>query len=167
MKTHGGMEVAHAFLTSTLDGGEWPAERVDRFTPRKETRHSLDLDASGELLKICTLHQMLLRWWWLSRMEWAGNITCMGRWAMSTKFRSGNPKGRALGRWRRWEDNIRVDLLGIGWEGVDCIYLAQDRVRWWAFVNTVMNCIPQRAGNFSTIWSTISFSIRALPHGVS
>jgi len=27
----------------------------------------------------------------------------------------------------------------MGWEYVDWIYLAQDRDKWWAVVNTVMN----------------------------
>jgi hypothetical protein len=58
---YGGMEVEHALLTLALDGGERPAERVDRFTPRKKPRYSLNLDNTGELLKICTFHQMLLR----------------------------------------------------------------------------------------------------------
>jgi ribosome biogenesis protein Nip4 len=40
---------------------------------------------------------------------------------------------------RRWEDNIRMDLRAIGWEGVDWIHLAQDRDRWQAVVNTAMN----------------------------
>jgi hypothetical protein len=51
------------------------------------------------------------------------------------------PEGkRSLGRpRRRWEDNITVDLKDRGWEGVDWINLAQDRDRWRALVNTVMN----------------------------
>jgi hypothetical protein len=40
---------------------------------------------------------------------------------------------------RRWQDNIKMDLTEIGWEGVDWIHLAEDRDRWWAVVNTVMN----------------------------
>jgi hypothetical protein len=40
---------------------------------------------------------------------------------------------------RRWEDNIKMDLRGIGIDGVNWIRLAQDRVQWWAFVNTVKN----------------------------
>jgi hypothetical protein len=40
---------------------------------------------------------------------------------------------------RRWEDNIRMDLTEIGWEGVDWIHLAQDRDQWRVIVNTVMN----------------------------
>jgi hypothetical protein len=39
----------------------------------------------------------------------------------------------------RWEDNIRMDLREIGWEGVNWIHLAQDRDQWRALVNTVMN----------------------------
>jgi hypothetical protein len=45
-----------------------------------------------------------------------------------------------LGRPRhRWEDNIKVDLREIEIDGVNWIQLAQDRVQWWAFVNTVIN----------------------------
>jgi hypothetical protein len=40
---------------------------------------------------------------------------------------------------RRWEDRIRMDLRKIGWGSVDWIQLAQDRDRWRALVNTVMN----------------------------
>jgi hypothetical protein len=40
---------------------------------------------------------------------------------------------------RRWEDNIKMDLREIGFGGVDWINLAQDRDRWRALVNMVMN----------------------------
>jgi hypothetical protein len=40
---------------------------------------------------------------------------------------------------RRWEDNIKQDLREIGIDGANWIQLAQDRVQWRAFVNTVMN----------------------------
>jgi hypothetical protein len=51
------------------------------------------------------------------------------------------PEGRRpLGRpRRRWEDNIKMDLREIVFWDVDWINLAQDRDRWRAFVNTVMN----------------------------
>jgi len=39
----------------------------------------------------------------------------------------------------RWEDNIKMDLREIGIDGANWIQLAQDRVQWRAFVNTVMN----------------------------
>jgi hypothetical protein len=53
----------------------------------------------------------------------------------------GKPEGkRPLGRpRRRWVDNIKVDLIEIGLSVVDRIGLAQDRYRWRALVNTVMN----------------------------
>jgi hypothetical protein len=47
---------------------------------------------------------------------------------------------RPLGRPRRRSvDNIKMDLLEIGWGGVDWIGLAQDRDKWRALVNAVMN----------------------------
>ena len=50
------------------------------------------------------------------------------------------PEGkRPLGRPRlRWEDNIQMDLQEVG-RGGDWMELAQDRDRWRALVNTVMN----------------------------
>jgi hypothetical protein len=53
----------------------------------------------------------------------------------------GKPEGRRpLGRPRsKWEDNIKMDLREVGWGGMDWINLAQDRDRWRALGNTVMN----------------------------
>jgi hypothetical protein len=39
----------------------------------------------------------------------------------------------------RWEDGIKTDFRKIGWGGVEWIHLAQDRERWRAVVNAVMN----------------------------
>jgi hypothetical protein len=52
----------------------------------------------------------------------------------------GKPEGkRSLGRpRRRWIDNIKMDLLEIGFSVVDLFGLAQDRYRWRALVNAVM-----------------------------
>ena len=47
---------------------------------------------------------------------------------------------RPLGRpRRRWKDNIKMDILEVGSESTDRIDLAQDRDRWPALVNAVMN----------------------------
>jgi hypothetical protein len=52
----------------------------------------------------------------------------------------GKPEGsRSLGKQRRrWLDNIRIDLVEVGWGDVDWIGLAQDRDRWRALVNSVL-----------------------------
>jgi hypothetical protein len=57
------------------------------------------------------------------------------------KILVGRPQGkRPLGRpWRTWEDNIKMDFWGLGSVGVDWIRLVQDRDRWLALVNAVMN----------------------------
>ena len=47
----------------------------------------------------------------------------------------------------RWEDNIKIDTEEVRCWGVDWIELAQDRGRWQAHVNAVMNLrFPQNAG---------------------
>jgi hypothetical protein len=46
------------------------------------------------------------------------------------------PVGRSR---RRWEDNDKIDLREIGWDGMDSIDLAQDRDQWRAVVNMVMH----------------------------
>jgi hypothetical protein len=53
----------------------------------------------------------------------------------------GKPEGKKpLGRpTRRWVDNIRMDLVEVRWRDVDWIGLAQDRDRWGALVNSVLN----------------------------
>jgi hypothetical protein len=44
-----------------------------------------------------------------------------------------------VGKKHTWEVNIKLDLREMGLEGVDWIHVAQDRDRWRAVVNTVMN----------------------------
>ena len=64
----------------------------------------------------------------------------------------GKPEGkRQLGRSRRrWKDNINMDLQEVGCRGMDWMELAQDRDRWRALVNAVMNLrVPQNVGNLT------------------
>jgi len=74
------------------------------------------------------------------RMRWAGHVARMGEGRGVHKVLVGKPEGkRPLGRpSRRWEDNIQMDLREVGGGG-DWKELAQDRDRWRALVNTVMN----------------------------
>jgi hypothetical protein len=75
------------------------------------------------------------------RMRWAGHAARMGEVRGAYNTLVGGPEGRRpLGRpRRRWEDNIKMNLKEIGFGDVDWIDLAQDRDRWRALVNTVMN----------------------------
>jgi hypothetical protein len=74
-------------------------------------------------------------------IRWAGYVACMGEGRGVHRILVGRPKGRRpLARpRRRWEDNIKIDLQKVGWKGVDWIDLVQDRDRWLALVNAVMN----------------------------
>jgi hypothetical protein len=82
-----------------------------------------------------------------SRMRWAEHVARMreGRsvyrilvWGLERARQLGKPR-------RRWKDNIKIDLREIRFDGANWIRLAQDRVQWRAFVNTVMNLgVPYR-----------------------
>ena len=74
------------------------------------------------------------------RMRWAGHVALMGEGRGVHRVLVGKPEAkRPLGRpRRRWEDNIKMDLQEEGGGG-DWMELAQDKDRWWALVNTVMN----------------------------
>jgi hypothetical protein len=60
------------------------------------------------------------------------------------------------------DDNIKIDLREIGWDGKDCIGVALDRDQWRALVNTVMNFpVPYNTGKFLSSCTIGSFSRRA------
>jgi hypothetical protein len=75
------------------------------------------------------------------RMRWAGHVARMGEKRNAYRVLVGKPEGkRPLGRSRhRCLDNIKIDLLEVGWGDVDWIGVAQDRDKWRALVNEVMN----------------------------
>ena len=70
-----------------------------------------------------------------------GACSAYGEWRCVYKGLVVEPEGkRRLGRpRRRWEDNIKMDLREVGCGCMDWIELAQDRDRWRALVNVVMN----------------------------
>ena len=74
-------------------------------------------------------------------MRWEGHVARMGESRGVYRVLVGKPEiKRPLGRPRhRWEDNIEMDLQEVGCGGVDWIELVQDRDRWRALVNAVMN----------------------------
>jgi hypothetical protein len=95
----------------------------------------------NEELHILYLFPNIIRQIQSRRMRWAGHMARMGEERKVYKVLMGKPEGKKpLGRSRcRWEDGIRMDLREIGWGSVEWIHLAQDRDRWRAVVNTVMN----------------------------
>ena len=87
-----------------------------------------------------TMYYSLIFRTYFKRMRWAGHVARMGEGRVVHRVLVGKPEGRRpLERPRhRWEDNIKMDLRKVGGGG-DWMELAQDRDRWRALVNTVMN----------------------------
>jgi hypothetical protein len=74
------------------------------------------------------------------RMRWAGHVVRIGEKRTAYRLLVGKPEGRPLGRpRRRWLDNIRMDLVEVGWGDVDWVGMARDRDRGRALVNSVLN----------------------------
>jgi len=74
-------------------------------------------------------------------MRWPEHVARLGERrgvyrVLVGKYERKGPLGRPR---HRWEDNIEMDLQKVGCGGMDWIELAQDRDRWRAFVNAVMN----------------------------
>jgi hypothetical protein len=96
-------------------------------------------------------------------------VARMGEKRTVYKLLVGKPEGkRPLGRPRRgWIDNIEMDLLEVGVNVVDWISLAQNRYRWRALVNSVMNLrVPYNAGNLASGCTTCGLSSGTQLHRV-
>jgi hypothetical protein len=70
-------------------------------------------------------------------MRWAGHVAQIGEQTNAYRLFVGK---RPLGRPRhRWLDNIRMDLVEVGWGDVDWTSLVHDREGWRTLVNLVLN----------------------------
>jgi hypothetical protein len=94
-------------------------------------------------------------------MKWARHAAQIGERRDVYRVMVGKTEGKSLfGRpRRRWENNINLDLPKVDCGGTDWIELAQDRDRWQALVNAVMNLLDYL--------KTVSSSRRTLLHVVS
>jgi hypothetical protein len=75
------------------------------------------------------------------RIRWEGHVARKGEKRKVYRLLRGKPEGkRQLGRLRRrWMDKIKIDLLEIKLRGLDWVSLVQDRYRWRARANAIMN----------------------------
>jgi hypothetical protein len=75
------------------------------------------------------------------RMRWTGHVARMEEGRGVYRILVWRPEGKRPleGHRRRWEDNIKMDLMEIEIDGANWIRLAQERVQWRAFVDTVMD----------------------------
>jgi hypothetical protein len=110
------------------------------FGPKREEDGSWRKLHNDELHDLCSSPN-IFRVIKSRRIRWAGHVACMGEGRGTYRLLVGRPEGkRPMARpRRRWEDNIKMDLGEIGIDGANWIRLAQDRVHWRTFVNTMMN----------------------------
>jgi hypothetical protein len=76
----------------------------------------------------------------LRGMRWEGHVARLGERRNADSALVGKHEGkRQSGRSRcRWKTNIKTNFKEIGCEGVKWIHLAQDRDKWWEFVNRII-----------------------------
>jgi hypothetical protein len=94
------------------------------------------------------------------RIRWAGHVAQIVAKGNAYRLLVRKPEGKKLlGRPRRRRvDNIMMDLGEVGWGDVDWFGLAQDRNRWRAPVDSVMNLLGSK-----TYWETINWPHNWLP----
>jgi hypothetical protein len=73
------------------------------------------------------------------RMRWAGHVARMGEKRNAYRLFVGKAEEKSRRPRRKWVYSIKMDDIEIDWGGVDWIGLAQDRDKWRAIVNAVMN----------------------------
>jgi hypothetical protein len=101
-----------------------------------------DLSSSAQLHGVSlTRTPSIIRIMKSRRMRWAGHVARMREKSNAYRMLVRKPEGRRPLRRprRRWMDNIRMHLVEVGWGDVDWIGRAQDRDRWRALVNSVLN----------------------------
>jgi hypothetical protein len=104
------------------------------------------------------------------RMRWVEHVAQMGEKRNVYRLLVGKPEGkRPLGRpRRRWIDNIKMELLEIGFSVEDWIGLAEYRYRWRALVNSVMNLrVSKNAGKLPSGCTACGLSCGTQLHRVS
>jgi len=109
------------------------------FGPKREEVEwrKLQNDGLNDLYSSPNIFQVIK----LRRIRWAGHVAHMGEkrgvyWVSVGKTEGKRPLGTPR---HRWEDNIKMGLQEVGSGDMDWIELAQDRERWRALVNAVMN----------------------------
>ena len=76
------------------------------------------------------------------RMGWEEHVACIGESRVVYRVLVGKPEGmNHLEDPGVWKDTIKIDLQEVGCGGMDWIDLVQDRCRWRALVNAVMNLL--------------------------
>jgi hypothetical protein len=87
-------------------------------------------------------------------MRWVGHVARLEEGRNEYRVLVGKPeRKRPLERpRRRWKDVIKMGLREIDWGCVEWIYLAQDRDRWRAVVNAVMNILVLAPRSFLHIY---------------
>jgi len=108
-----------------------PKRMEDESCRKLHNDELLDLQSSPNIVRVIKSR----------RMSWAGHVARMVESRCFYRVSVGRPEcQRPLERPRpRWEYNIKMDLREIGIDVSNLTQLAQNRVQWWAFLNTMMN----------------------------